>query len=146
MSFQDSKRHTISLVCRTQNFEQASCEPQQAAEERLEEGYIFVGSIKLHQMAASLGSFIAKPSKALLFGRPCLRPQRYVASSTVTQAINKQEFIEAVKQNIKSSPGVKSLSNSEFDQIVLGVFSTITTKVAAGETVNITGFGKFERR
>ena len=88
----------------------------------------------------------AMPPRALLFGGPCLRTQRHVASSTVPQAINKQEFITAVKDNVKSSPAIGSLTNVEFEQVVMGVFKTITTKVAAGESVNITGFGKFERR
>lgn len=94
-------------------------------------------------MATMLSSM---PPKVLLFGRPCLRAHRHITSSTTPQAINKQEFITAVKDNVKSSPAIGDLTNIEFEQIVMGVFKTITAKVAAGESVNITGFGKFERR
>ena len=62
------------------------------------------------------------------------------------QALNKTEFVAAVKESIKPTAAVTALSNPDFERIVFGVFDTITDRVANGETITITGFGKFERR
>lgn len=88
---------------------------------------------------------MAQPSRALLLRKPCLRAQR-LSTLTVPQALNKTEFTAAVKDNIESTPAIQSLTNSDFDKIVSGVFDTITDTVADGESITITGFGKFERR
>ena len=96
-------------------------------------------------MAKVLSSVMAQPSRALLLRKPCLRAHR-LSSWTVPQAINKTEFVAAVKDSLESTPAIQSLSNPDFDKIVSGVFDTIQDTVAEGESIVITGFGKFERR
>lgn len=96
-------------------------------------------------MAAVFSSVMAQPSRTLLLRRPCFRAQR-LSTLTVPQALNKTEFVAAVKDNIESTPAIQSLSNPDFDKIVSGVFDTIQDTVADGESITITGFGKFERR
>lgn len=96
-------------------------------------------------MAAVLSSVMAQPSRALLLRRPCFRSQR-LSSWAVPQALNKTEFVAAVKESVKPTAAVTALSNPDFERIVFGVFDTITDRVAKGESVIITGFGKFERR
>lgn len=88
---------------------------------------------------------MAQPSRALLLRKPYFRAHR-LSSWTVPQALNKTEFVTAVKESIKPTPAMSALSNPDFEKIVFGVFDTITERVAAGETITITGFGKFERR
>ncbi|KAL3137100.1 hypothetical protein ABBQ32_006683 [Trebouxia sp. C0010 RCD-2024] len=88
---------------------------------------------------------MAQPSRALLLRRPCFRAQR-LSCWAVPQALNKTEFVAAVKESVKQTPAVTALSNPDFERIVFGVFDTITDRVAKGESVIITGFGKFERR
>ena len=94
---------------------------------------------------AAFSSVMAQPSRLLLLRKPCFRAQR-LSTLTVPQALNKTEFVAAVKDNIESTPAIQSLSNPDFDKIVSGVFDTIQDTVADGESITITGFGKFERR
>ena len=96
-------------------------------------------------MAAVLSSVMAQPCRALLLKKPVFRAQR-ISTLTVPHALNKTEFVAAVKDNIESTPAIQSLSNPDFEKIVSGVFDTIQDTVADGESITITGFGKFERR
>lgn len=96
-------------------------------------------------MAASLSSVLAQPPRALLLKKPCLRANR-LSTRKVPQALNKTEFVAAVRDSIESTPGIESLTNPDFDKIISGVFDTIQDTVADGESITITGFGKFERR
>ena len=88
---------------------------------------------------------LAQPPRALLLKKPCFRASR-LSTRIVPQALNKTEFIAAVRDSIESTPGIESLTNPDFDKIVSGVFDTIQDTVADGESITITGFGKFERR
>ena len=94
---------------------------------------------------AVLSSMLAQPPRALLLKKPCLRASR-LSTRIVPQALNKTEFVAAVRDSIESTPGIESLTNPDFDKIVSGVFDTIQDTVADGESITITGFGKFERR
>lgn len=58
----------------------------------------------------------------------------------VPHAINKTELLESVQGECHGVP------NNTVNQVVTTLLDTIVDNVATGEAVNITGFGKFERR
>lgn len=109
-----------------------------------------------HQKAACLGSISAGPSShaLLIRQRTGLRCQRALAATP--QAVNRSEFAQLVKTKTiqmqsskelqKASSKVVGLSDREFEEVVKAVFDTVVETVASGESVNLTGFGKFERR
>ncbi len=41
---------------------------------------------------------------------------------------------------------IKEMSSQEVEEVVKATFDTVVDTVAKGDTITITGFGKFERR
>lgn len=101
-----------------------------------------------HQRPACQGSVSAGPSRQLLLTRPCTRPLSRRAAAVAGQAINRAEFSKLVQQKTEASQSgrIKEMSSKEVDEVVKATFDTVVDSVAKGDTVTITGFGKFERR
>jgi len=64
------------------------------------------------------------------------------------QAVNRAEFVKLVQQKteVSQSRRIKEMSPQEVEEVVKAMFDTVVDTVAKGDTVTITGFGKFERR
>lgn len=105
-------------------------------------------SMLQHQRPACQGSVSAGPSRQLLLTRPCTRPRSRRAAAVAGQAINRAEFSKLVQQKTEASQSgrIKEMSSKEVDEVVKATFDTVVDSVAKGDTVTITGFGKFERR
>jgi nucleoid DNA-binding protein len=64
------------------------------------------------------------------------------------QAVNRAEFVKLVQQKteVSQSRRISEMSPQEVEEVVKAMFDTVVDTVAKGDTVTITGFGKFERR
>jgi len=105
-------------------------------------------SMLQHQRPACQGSVSAGPSRQLLLTRPCIRPRCRRAAAVAAQAVNRAEFVKLVQQKteVSQSRRISEMSPQEVEEVVKAMFDTVVDTVAKGDTVTITGFGKFERR
>ena len=101
-------------------------------------------SMLQHQSPACQGSVSAGPNRQLLLTRP--RSPRAVA--VAAQAFNRADFVKLVQQKTEASKSgrIKEMNLQEVEELVKVTLDTIVDTVAKGDTVTITGFGKFERR
>ena len=98
--------------------------------------------------ASCLGSVPAGAARQLAHTRPCPRMLTRRAATVVPQALNRTEFskeVQAKTAQLKSKTA-QQLSSSEVEEVVRVMLETITDVVARGESITITGFGKFEPR
>ena len=107
-----------------------------------------MGSMLQHQRPACQGSVSAGPSRQLLLTRPCIRPRSRRAAAVAAQALNRADFVKLVQQKTEASKSgrIKEMSLQEVEELVKVTLDTIVDTVAKGDTITITGFGKFERR
>ena len=98
--------------------------------------------------STSLPSVGAGSSRVAVFSKPCSISRIRGARVANPQALTKPEFVRVIKEKIEghASDKVKGLGIGDLEDVVGTVFSTITDQVAAGEDINIVGFGKFLRR
>ncbi|DBB13565.1 TPA: hypothetical protein ACH3X3_000599 [Trebouxia sp. C0006] len=101
-----------------------------------------------HQRPACQGSVSAGPSRQLLLSRPCIRPRSCRAATVAAQAVNRAEFVRLVQQKTEASQRgrIKELNLQEVEEVVKATLDTVVDTVARGDSITLTGFGKFERR
>ncbi len=104
-------------------------------------------SMLQHQRPACQGSVSAGPNRQLLLTTPCIRP-RSRRAAVAAQALNRADFVKLVQQKTEASKSgrIKEMSLQEVEELVKVTLDTIVDTVAKGDTITITGFGKFERR
>ncbi len=107
-----------------------------------------MGSMLQHQRPACQGSVSAGPSRQLLLSRPCIRPRSCRAATVAAQAVNRAEFVRLVQQKTEASQRgrIKELNLQEVEEVVKATLDTVVDTVAKGDSITLTGFGKFERR
>ena len=105
-------------------------------------------SMLQHQRPACQGSVSAGPNRQLLLTRPCIRPRSPRAVAVAAQAFNRADFVKLVQQKTEASKSgrIKEMNLQEVEELVKVTLDTIVDTVAKGDTITITGFGKFERR
>jgi len=64
------------------------------------------------------------------------------------QAVNRAEFVRLVQQKTEASQRgrIKELNLQEVEEVVKATLDTVVDTVAKGDSITLTGFGKFERR
>ena len=64
------------------------------------------------------------------------------------QAVNRAEFVKLVQQKTEASQSgrIKEMNLQEVEEVVKATLDTVVDTVAKGDSITLTGFGKFERR